>query len=768
MAKPKVTLTVQRLEDRLTPVVDASHPIVLDREYWARSEFIPKQIEASPDGVIWVLGNSHRGLRYSEWGTWDNDWAVVKFNSIWDYDETFNHGRTFLDLNAGPMHGFRILDIETGPDGKLYLLGQNDNPLLPFIRTPAGLPMVVPGEIIDDSVLKPVSYAPTEQFAVARINPDGTFDSTYDFDGVSYFDLNPIWDQPLEWETSDAKFAIGSDGSVAVAATQRPISHPETPEEYRIDVVKLTPLGQPDTTFHEDGFVMFTLFMHNPDTTSYTGQLVGMDFDSNGRLFLGGNALIEGVDASGNVRFTGMFAISVNPDGSGDLDFSEDSLAFIMDYSFGPQYDLSANQFTLDSFGRPLFAGTMRTLPDGISNPPPPEMLTAGFVIRLKTDGSYDQTLDDDGILYPDENDTFDHAASGEAVVPLPDGGFLFVGQDAELLNGQVFTLLRSVKFMEDGTRNTAFFPCLSHDVENVPLAVDVTPDGRMVKTRKDDTSIDASGVGGGNSSHTSNVPDNRWGPWQPNGWLPYGYGVPFRSVAGDFDGDGIDDFAYAIGKGYVTNLRIVGSNGEYLLPSFQPFEARFKGVLYLEAGDFDGDGKDELVVSPDEGGGARIQIFTFANGSLIQRANYFAIKDPNFRGGGSIAAGDMNGDGTPDLAVGAAFGGSQRIATFNGKTLLIKSNFPPVLHRDYFAPLPFIDFRTYRGGVELRSEDANGDGKDEIIMFARVRGNEGNMGIIIYGVAGNLLRYDSLNFWIPEDRDEMLFDLLTGKSKPA
>jgi hypothetical protein len=98
------------------------------------------------------------------------------------------------------------------------------------------------------------------------------------------------------------------------------------------------------------------------------------------------------------------------------------------------------------------------------------------------------------------------------------------------------------------------------------------------------------------------------------------------------------------------------------------PFEAAFTGGVYVAAGDITGDGKADLVITPDEGGGPRCSVFDGSTFALL--ADFFGIEDPAFRGGARAAVSDVNGDGFGDLVVAAGFQGGPRVAAFSGKSL--------------------------------------------------------------------------------------------------
>jgi hypothetical protein len=148
------------------------------------------------------------------------------------------------------------------------------------------------------------------------------------------------------------------------------------------------------------------------------------------------------------------------------------------------------------------------------------------------------------------------------------------------------------------------------------------------------------------------------------------------------------------------------GATGKELF-AVDPFEASFTGGVYVAAGDLNGDGVPDIVVTPDEGGGPRVRVFDGKNFGVI--VDFFGIADPNFRGGARAAVGDVNGDGTGDLVVAAGFGGGPRVAVFDGTTLA--SGNPVRLFNDFFA-----FEQTLRNGVFIAAGDIEGNGHADII----------------------------------------------------
>ena len=194
------------------------------------------------------------------------------------------------------------------------------------------------------------------------------------------------------------------------------------------------------------------------------------------------------------------------------------------------------------------------------------------------------------------------------------------------------------------------------------------------------------------------------------------------RVVMADFNGDGTEDTIVATSGGEVAMIYVYdGKTGAELVPNgMLAFDANFRGGVNLAAGDFNGDGKVDIVAAADVGGGPRVRIFNSAQfqagadpaqGKLL--ADFFAIDDAKFRGGARVAAGDLNGDGKVDLVVSAGAGGGPRVALFDGRSLL-PGNAPKKLVADFFAYEASL-----RNGATVSVGDVNGDGKADLVTGA-------------------------------------------------
>jgi len=188
------------------------------------------------------------------------------------------------------------------------------------------------------------------------------------------------------------------------------------------------------------------------------------------------------------------------------------------------------------------------------------------------------------------------------------------------------------------------------------------------------------------------------------------GTGAP-RAVLADFNLDGTPDYLIGSGVGVTTLVYVANGTSQSTTGTFrtQPFENAFTGGVFVAAGDITGDGVPDIAVSPDQGGGPRVRIFNGA--TFAQIIDFFGIEDPAFRGGARVSFGDMNNDGVLDLIVAAGFGGGPRITIWDGARLANRST---VQLSNFFAFESAL-----RNGTYVSAGDINGDGRDDLVVGA-------------------------------------------------
>jgi hypothetical protein len=148
------------------------------------------------------------------------------------------------------------------------------------------------------------------------------------------------------------------------------------------------------------------------------------------------------------------------------------------------------------------------------------------------------------------------------------------------------------------------------------------------------------------------------------------------------------------------------GLNGTEL-SGFFAYDPAFTGGVRVAAADFNPDGRAEIITAAGPGGGPHIRIVDGTGAPFVSAiSNSFFAFDPGFVGGVFVAAGDIDGDGIPDVVAGADAGGGPHVTAISGKTGAFLLSF-------------FAYSASFSGGVRVAVADVTGDGIADVITAA-------------------------------------------------
>jgi hypothetical protein len=210
------------------------------------------------------------------------------------------------------------------------------------------------------------------------------------------------------------------------------------------------------------------------------------------------------------------------------------------------------------------------------------------------------------------------------------------------------------------------------------------------------------------------------------------GFAGDVHRATGDLNSDGIADTVFAAGPGSIgPRVRVLAGGTGAVLADFYAFAQTFAGGATVAVGDVNGDGVPDLIVGAGPGGGPEVKVIDGTKLSQIQTGGQvpasalladFFAYAPSFVGGVNLAAGDVNGDGHADVITGAAGGGGPHVKVIDGTKVNQMQADGQIANTALLGSF-FAYSPTFVGGVYVAAGDVNGDGRADVILGAGAGG---------------------------------------------
>jgi uncharacterized delta-60 repeat protein len=545
----------------------------------------------------------------------------------------------------------------------------------------------------------------TPDFALTRLNPDGSLDTGFGAGGKTHFTFGGI-------DVANAA-ALQPDGKIVMAGYT---DQGGGGGANNFAIARVNANGALDTGFANGGKLTYDF--------GFDDRATGVVVQPDGKIVVTG--FVDGA-------LQDFAAVRLNTNGTIDTGFGVGGQDIVGYAGVNKAYAA-----VLQPDGKIVLAGSTS--------------LNGGdfAVVRLKTDGFPDFAFGQNGRVQVHFG--FDAQANGVAV--QLDGKIVLGGfQGADR-----FALAR---LNADGTLDTTFNSMAGGTTDNgngklsfgfggsveEASSVAIQPGGKIVIagfTYK----------AGGNNNNTENFAAARI---NPNGTLDLSFNGTGKQTV-DFGGD---DEANGValqpdGKivlvGYTISgtqadfavARLIGANVHFLavggapdlvqvysrsgtpLGSFSPFAGTgYADGVALALGDVNSDGVDDLVVSAVIG---NPQVKVYSGDTLIA-GNFFTNPEAhllasgfpyaiNFNVGANVAVGDVNGDGFADVITGAV-PGNPHVKVFDGQKILATKLIPTGLPDPSVLAQGFVYGINFNVGANVAAGDVNGDGYADVITGA-------------------------------------------------
>ncbi len=265
------------------------------------------------------------------------------------------------------------------------------------------------GKILVAGYGRETAQTPTLNLILYRLNADGTRDSDFGNSGLWTYDISGT-------QEAIEAVAVLPDQKILLACN----------ENHRIILIRLLSDGSFDPDFGLEG-----IYLTEAKETEYADQMVVQP---------DGKIVIVGYDVN-QAQVSRAMIRRFNADGSVDADFANNGYR---DVTIDPSQNFELNRCVLQPDGKIVATGPYSTLEK------------SGFpVVRLNTDGSFDQTFSDDGVYFKLLGSS-NRTAYAEDLAIQPDGKIVVVGYAPKTPN-PIETNMAIMRLRPEGTIESSF-----------------------------------------------------------------------------------------------------------------------------------------------------------------------------------------------------------------------------------------------------------------------------------------------------------------------